>query len=283
MLDRIFLSVGAMKAGTTWLYDKLRNHPDIYFTPEKELHYFANKVGIEEQTSHQARLLKLKNVLDRLAKANLVTIRDNISELTWYTNYARVPKVDNEWYESLFDSSDPRKVYSDFSNLYCQMGVDGWSNVRKVAKNIRVIYTLRDPVKRLWSHYKFHMKWTGRENETIDAGFDNFKHILSQSWFFVNAQYARNYSLLRDNLRTDELGVYYFEDFRSCPKEMLNNIVDFLGIDKIEMQDDDINKVVNSTLDLSIPPEWEFFLRSKLEAEISQMKALGLWHPNWQW
>eukprot|EP00493_Phyllostaurus_siculus_P000433 UN00435 len=36
MIDNLFLSVGAMKAGTTWLYEQLKNHPEIHFTPEKE-------------------------------------------------------------------------------------------------------------------------------------------------------------------------------------------------------------------------------------------------------
>jgi len=43
MINNLFLSVGAMKAGTTWLYKQLQYHPEIYFTPEKEIHYFANK------------------------------------------------------------------------------------------------------------------------------------------------------------------------------------------------------------------------------------------------
>src|SRR3954463_14128656 len=35
-----FLCVGAQKAGTGWLYEQLRNHPDFWMPPVKELHYF---------------------------------------------------------------------------------------------------------------------------------------------------------------------------------------------------------------------------------------------------
>lgn len=31
-VKRLFLSVGAMKAGTTFLFNALSRHPDIYFT-----------------------------------------------------------------------------------------------------------------------------------------------------------------------------------------------------------------------------------------------------------
>ncbi len=36
-----FLGIGAMKSGTTWLYENLRRHPELYLPPEKELYYFS--------------------------------------------------------------------------------------------------------------------------------------------------------------------------------------------------------------------------------------------------
>ncbi|HYY79159.1 MAG TPA: sulfotransferase [Actinomycetes bacterium] len=36
-----FLVIGAMKAGTTSLYRYLREHPQVFMPPEKELHFFA--------------------------------------------------------------------------------------------------------------------------------------------------------------------------------------------------------------------------------------------------
>jgi Sulfotransferase family len=36
-----FLLIGAMKAGTTSLYRYLREHPQVFMPPEKELHFFA--------------------------------------------------------------------------------------------------------------------------------------------------------------------------------------------------------------------------------------------------
>ncbi|MBK8815444.1 MAG: hypothetical protein IPN42_08040 [Methylococcaceae bacterium] len=58
MTKKIFLSIGAMKAGTTWLYDKLKEHPDIHFSYEKELHYFANRFGVGNQLSTNKRQIK---------------------------------------------------------------------------------------------------------------------------------------------------------------------------------------------------------------------------------
>jgi hypothetical protein len=38
-----FLGIGAQKAGTTWLYENLRCHPDVFLPDKKELHYFDRR------------------------------------------------------------------------------------------------------------------------------------------------------------------------------------------------------------------------------------------------
>ena len=43
MTSPTFLVIGAEKAGTTWLYDRLRRHPDIFMPDVKELHYFNHR------------------------------------------------------------------------------------------------------------------------------------------------------------------------------------------------------------------------------------------------
>ncbi len=40
-----FLCIGAQKAGTTVLYDILKQHPDIYLAENKEAHYFSKKAN----------------------------------------------------------------------------------------------------------------------------------------------------------------------------------------------------------------------------------------------
>ena len=35
-----FLGIGVQKAASSWLHENLRNHPEIWVPPRKELHYF---------------------------------------------------------------------------------------------------------------------------------------------------------------------------------------------------------------------------------------------------
>ncbi|XKF16218.1 sulfotransferase [Halomonas sp. BLK-85] len=282
MIDNLFLSVGAMKAGTTWLYEQLKDHPDIYFTPEKEIHYFANKVGIEKQLNHRNRIIKLKKLMEKCAKGNPAYIAKNIDEIAWYANYAHPKEISNDWYESLFSQNVERKFCADFSNLYCQMGPDGWENVNQVAKNTKVIYTLRDPLSRLWSHYKFHMKWVNREDEALDAGFENFKDLLDKPWFWVNAEYAKNYCLLKEYLPEENLKLLYFEDFRQSPEEELTKVQDFIGVDRVPMPEGDLKRKVNATKDFEFPEAWKEYALKKLSPIYEECISEGILHRDWR-
>ncbi len=41
-----FVGIGVQRAATTWLFNCLREHPDIYVVPEKELHFFDEKFSL---------------------------------------------------------------------------------------------------------------------------------------------------------------------------------------------------------------------------------------------
>lgn len=281
MIDNLFLSVGAMKAGTTWLYEQLKDHPDIYFTPEKEIHYFANKAGIEKQLNHRNRIIKLKEVMERCAKGNPKFISENIDEIAWYANYAHPKEITNEWYRSLFSQNESKKYCADFSNLYCQMDSEGWSNVHKIAKNVKVIYTLRDPLSRLWSHYKFHMKWVKREDEALEAGFEHFKDLLDKHWFWVNAEYVKNYKELKENLDESQLMLLYFEDFREDPSLMIEKVQRFLNVDVKGIDFSAASKKVNKTKEFPMPPEWKDYMDLKLDNIYSECKDFGIYNDKW--
>lgn len=280
MLKKLFLSVGAMKAGTTWLYEQLRDHPEIYFTPEKEIHYFANAIGIENQLNHRNRILKLKTLLEKTAKGNPTFIAQHLDEISWYVNYAKQREISNDWYARLFEDS-ANKVCADFSNLYCQMGADGWDNVRKVSEQIRVIYTLRNPLDRIWSHYKFHLKWIGQEDAVLDKGFESFKELLEKPFFWNNARYGHNYRQLKGNLHEDELMVLYFDDFRQDADGMLNKVQGFLGVQLLPSNQAKKDSKINKTKDISMPQEWRDYAIEKLAPEIDDMRTEGVWHEEW--
>ncbi|MEM9709169.1 MAG: hypothetical protein AAF871_10290, partial [Pseudomonadota bacterium] len=90
MLDNLFIGAGAMKAGTTWLYQILERHPEIYFSFEKEIHYFYASYVDGRVLSEKNRL---KNVRDKYLKIDpnknhALGIRN---KLHWAANYLDSP------------------------------------------------------------------------------------------------------------------------------------------------------------------------------------------------
>ena len=281
MIDTLFLSVGAMKAGTTWLYEQLKDHPEIYFTPEKEIHYFANVTGLENQLSHRNRIIKLLGIMNRYAQQNPSFIASRVAEIEWYSHYAKKEELDDAWYVKLFENSG-RAICADFSNLYCQMQTSGWDRVRRVCRRVKVVYTLRNPIERIWSHYKFHLKWTGQENLVLANGFEEYRRTLEKPFFWNNVRYATNIRRLRENLKERELKILYFEDFRAEPERLVEEVQDFVDVNKIPPNPSILNLKINSTNEIEMPNEWFGWTASLLHSEIADMKNEGIWHRNWK-
>ena len=52
-----FFVIGAAKAGTTSLFHYLDQHPDLYLTPDKELHYFCDPACAEWESLYRERFV----------------------------------------------------------------------------------------------------------------------------------------------------------------------------------------------------------------------------------
>jgi hypothetical protein len=110
-----FLVIGAEKAGTTWLYDRLRRHPNIFMPSVKEIHYF--------------------NRLDSNLKR-----RDNYE------------KHGVDWYENHFQSLEGESEVGEATPMYlCDR--EAPKRIHEVIPNVKLIASLRYPPDRAHSHY----------------------------------------------------------------------------------------------------------------------------------
>ena len=110
-----FLIIGAEKSGTTWLYDRLRRHPDVFMPEVKEVHYFNQR-----NSNHQLR-----------------------------RNYE---KHDFEWYENHFRERAGESAVGEATPMYlCDEQAP--ERIRTHLPNVRLIVSLRHPTDRAYSHY----------------------------------------------------------------------------------------------------------------------------------
>ncbi len=295
---RLFLSVGAMKAGTTFLFNLCDRHPAVYFTPEKELHYFAHTQGLSTELQRplvaprglvgvrqrffagrhdiltfQYRRRRLSMVMhNRFSK---LQDADELREIVkWYSDRYLADPVDEVWFDRVFEAAGERWA-ADFSNYNALLDDAGWAAVRRHCEELRVLYLLRDPVKRLWSHMKFELLPSGGKDALTSGDRALVESFLSGP-SSAHARYADIIKSLRRNLSSDELRIVNLESFvEDFPRSMVE-LEDFLGVEHFEYDLVDPTRKVNATEQLQIP---EFIGERLLEVtrpQIQQLSDLGL-------
>lgn len=280
MIERLFLSVGAMKAGTTWLRQQLASHPDMAMTPEKEIHYFAAPDGRTAPMRLEDRLARFQRVVGNIRPE---AVNDRVRQnLGWYIQRYLADKIGPAWYAELFGSEAGGRYCADFSNLYCLLDSERWAHVRAVSGHIRAVYTLRHPLERLWSHVRFHFQFAGKEERFEDWTRSGFAAFFAQPSVAPHGAYATNLTRLRQHLAEDELKLMFFEDQRADPLGFLREVEGLLDIRAHAYKTDSLSKPVNPSAQADMPRALRDFGLSFHRAEVAALDTLGVALPeNW--
>lgn len=282
MIDNLFMCVGAMRSSTTWLHTQLKDHPDIYFTPVKEIHYFSHARKIYDFESKINRLKWLSTIFLEQEDQGHHYFAENSRRFDWFGRYVRPDEVSDDWYQSLFTDRQSEKYCADFSNLNSLLDEEGWNLVRKNCRKLKVIYVLRDPLERAWSHYKHEMKWNGLSAEVREGNFDLFRETVGKDWFWEQARYDLAINRLRSFLTDDEFRVFYFEDLHGNPKKSLRELCEFLEIEPCEDSSSDADERVNASTSMEIPTSFAVHLHDRLKPVYDELQSMGFTHPEWR-
>lgn len=152
-----FLCIGAQKAATSWLYSILRQHPDVWLPPFKEMHFFddlyvpENRAWTRNQLKNGARY-----ALDRhFSKSTDI----DIEYVKYLCDLALVDVFTEAWYKRIFDRPNCKnKTLGDITPEYCTIPIEGIDYVKKLLGNIRLIYLIRDPFERALSQIRMHLQ-----------------------------------------------------------------------------------------------------------------------------
>jgi len=226
-IQNLLLSIGAMKSATSWLYMQLRRHPRIAAVPLKEVHYFAHHHTGYGLLDFPDRLNRLRAAVEEMRADRPDATR---AMLDWFRAYLADP-LDDAWFGGLY--RDPRGPgwCAEFSNLNALLPPSGWEHVRRAARRVRVIYTLRHPLLRLWSHTRFHLAFTGHQAELAHWDEAAFSHFLARPEIASHAQYALVLRTLDDNFDPAHYRVLLYDDIETQPLSVLAAIEALLEIE----------------------------------------------------
>lgn len=300
----IFLSIGAMKAGTTLLYSILKQHPDIYCLPEKELHFFAHIYGLDgrllrplENRAHcgfniprPGAALKGKILTQDFRRHRLASVMrgqysamsdaNELREITcWYAERYLTDPIDWEWFERIFVNAGHRYC-ADFSNYGALLGKRAWREIKQAAKGrLKVLYIMRHPAERLWSHYKFHQSHAGRPLSPTAFDAEQVDRLAADKYLSAHSRYGSIVESLKTSLDDNQLKIIFFEDLLKAPEATLQSIEKFLEIPS-HPYSLDLSKKINASNPAALSLSARERMGQYFRPELSKLESLGIVVPN---
>lgn len=217
-MKRLFI-IGAMRSGSSSIATYLKQHPDVISSSVKE----PNFMIFYEQDKTYLRSDGTKLQLQRYA-----------TEL--------------ESYEALYASGSSDGIAIDASSSYISYP-QAAENIYKLYPDAYILATLRDPVERAISAYKFNR---ARGTETRD----DFVSILSGEidgkdkgifapWRYIHCgKYSDNLAPYFNTFSSDKMYIQNFDTFKTDPQNALKELTEFLGLKPYQY---DVSFKVNSS------------------------------------
>lgn len=222
-----FICVGAQKAGTGWLYEQLRDHPDFWMPPMKELHYF-DRVMAGDESATQRSLPLARNEQDRfrIARERARDERDR-DFLDRFDRISQREALDLEGYASLFAIKDDL-IAGDITPGYSTLNETVVEKIVARFPTTKVIFIARDPVERAWSQLSMYVRRGLIEPFDADD-LDRISEHLERPEIRARSFPSEIARRWRKRVNPDLFQVYFFDDLKRDPALLRAAIITFLG------------------------------------------------------
>lgn len=243
MIDNLLLCVGAQKTGTTWLHSQLKDHPQIGFSDVKEVHYF-NTIHNGSVLLTTRKVEHLKNLIEnnRFALENYFT-RLSQGKKTDKGIEKLLSPVNDEWYMNHLKTE--KKYAADFTPEYALLPNEGFENIKKVSRNQKVIFIMRDPIERAKSAIQYYFQTNGKDIESSTE--EEILSVAQKSFIIKMSSYQDTIRKLESNFSIDNVLYMFYEDIMANKEESINVVYGFLGISAVEIDSNRIQSRVNSS------------------------------------
>jgi hypothetical protein len=285
-----FLGIGAPRAGTTWLWAVLRAHSQIWMPPRKELHYFGRSDKYPspshlQQESPLVRLLGLGYPSKKSRKVlggdivYLLQGKNKISEVPWLMRY-HLGRINDDWYLSLFRGHNG-KVKGEITPDYCMLDQEDVEHIHDILPNLKVIYSIRNPVDRSWSHIRFGM---GRRGFDIAANnYEQVKRRFQNPAHKMVSDYEGTIRRWRAVYPESQMMIVFQEQIEREPEKLARELYQFLGVDEaLPVAENLLRSKVNASAEKEMPAEIRRMMVERYYPEMMELnKLIGGYTEEW--
>ena len=229
--------IGAAKAGTTYLYDNLINHPKIIGADGKNLRKIKKepKILLEKNVNRDRYISFFKNNINNNPEGDIL-IDATPAYTSWPTHFVLA------------------------------------SDIERIANEYLSVYILRDPIDRFESYINFMKtrRFILKSNLKQILDFPGGKHALT------TGNYAMQLFGYKEMFEKGKLLIIDFNDLINNPKKILKMICAKLAIEFDDLPEVNLNKISNKTssykIDNPIFLDRFPFLRKTVHNLIPQIK-----------
>jgi hypothetical protein len=226
VIDKYFVCIGAQKSGTTWLAKVLADHPELFLTPVKEIHYFDHVAGITEHLGSRKRTSRYRKYHQRMW-TQWTRFGEYRGQWRWYRDYMSSP-VDDAWYARLFTHRGRKAFAGEVTPEYAVLGREGLAHIKRLAPDARVLFIMRNPVTRAWSQVLHQCR-----SRNLDAGRQSPEAIaamLAEPEFARFCDYAKTLDDMGAVFRPDQMMCLFYEEIHADRLKALADVCRFIGI-----------------------------------------------------
>ncbi len=220
-----FILAGVPKSGTTSLYHYLGQHPAIYLSPIKEPTFFgAPDVLALTKTPDDERRIRANVERTRAFLSGPMREPRDLGLVTEWDDYVR-----------LFRGAGTAPAVGEGSVGYWWLpGAAG--AIRSRLPDVRLVFLLRDPAERLFSHY-LGGAWEKPGRSFASAFQDGLKDGGDWSRAIRVGCYHDHLERFFSMFPREQTQVHLYDDFRREPASVMRAVFGFLGVDESQAID----------------------------------------------
>jgi hypothetical protein len=265
-----FLGIGAPRSGTTWLYEQMRHHRELWLPPLKELHWFDRDRRYVSPSFFAPQRLRDRmfgTAEDRrtqrhfLRRALQALRHRNLEEFHWWTRVL-IGRYDQDFYQSLFPAKVGGRLPGEITPAYSILDPADIARIARINKDMRLIFMVRDPVEREWSAIRAnvsrgHLDLDLRDADAVLSYLQVRAASAGPNGQLARGQYDETLRRYLDIFPPEQLLVGFYDAIALDPEGLLAGIARHLGIS--EFNATRFGKLINASPPETIPEavaEW---------------------------
>jgi hypothetical protein len=279
-----FIGIGGGRCGSSWLYENLRKHPDIWMTPQKEIHYFDRSESYPSPNrfseSNPYKRLFGNSAKSRLFRKELIRglagdLIKKRKRFIWDLNYF-LGEINDAWYASLFKKGI-NKTKGEITPAYSILRSEDVRKIKDLMPELKIIFIIRNPIYRTWSQL--------RKNKQSELELGQIAQILDSDDMVLRNDYLRTIKIWKEYFTDEKFFLGFYDDISMNPRGLILRIFRFLGVNTnlVDAIDDELlGRKINAAPKASIPLETKQLLYKKIRPNLKHISNVIGGHAR-QW